>query len=175
MKTRFEELAEDLPTDNFKIPWYPGCKGCVLAADDGQNTGYEKAICSIYDTANGKPTELEHSGICDYYLSKTGFQKLERMNREDADFEKGLPIGFLGYTRGKFAFFKVATHKYFGYDFTTKKGEWFIRPYNLAYHGLKMMDNEKPSITIAEVTEVKEAAKATENDYYKTLAKFLNK
>ena len=38
-----------------------------------------------------------------------------------------------------------------------------------------MMDNEKPSITIAEVTEVKEAAKATENDYYKTLAKFLNK
>lgn len=41
MKTRFDELAEDLPTDNTKIPWYPGCEGCFFAADDGQNTGYK--------------------------------------------------------------------------------------------------------------------------------------
>ena len=70
MKTRFDELAEDIPTNNFKIPWYPGCKGCMFAADDGQGTGYKKGICGIYDTLDGKPHELAHGGTCEYYTEE---------------------------------------------------------------------------------------------------------
>ena len=172
MKTRFDELAEDLPTDNTKIPWYPGCEGCFFAADDGQNTGYKKSICSIYSSLDGKPHELAHSGTCEYYLSNEGYKKLDSL---DAALEKGLPIGIVGYSHNEFALLKIASHKYFGYNFKTQQGEWFITPYNLAYHGLRHMRDNNITLSVAEINEIENAAKAVENDYYKTLVKFLNK
>lgn len=67
MKTRFDELAEDLPSDNSKIPWYPGCKGCMFAEDDGRGTGFEKGMCMMFPNPEGKPHRLAHEGKCEYY------------------------------------------------------------------------------------------------------------
>lgn len=67
MKSRFDELAEDIPTDNSKMPWYPNCKGCVFAEDDGIGTGYKKGNCMIYELPGGKPYKLARGGTCEYY------------------------------------------------------------------------------------------------------------
>lgn len=60
---RWEELMYDLPTDNRKIDWYPKCKGCIFAEDDGAGTGYRNGSCEIYPHPDRKPPGLDDGRI----------------------------------------------------------------------------------------------------------------
>lgn len=70
MYDRWTEIMNDTPTDNSKIDWYPGCKGCIFA-DDTSDIGYRKAICEIYGLPNCKPWGLSDGREkCEYYESE---------------------------------------------------------------------------------------------------------
>ena len=62
---RSEELADDIPTDNRKIPWFPGCKGCAFALET--EDGWKKTHCMVYPKPEYKPTQYEHKGRCPHY------------------------------------------------------------------------------------------------------------
>lgn len=65
---RWEELMNEVPTDNSKIDWYPGCKGCMFVEDDGTGTAYRKAVCIMFGDPHGKPGGLSDGSVkCPYY------------------------------------------------------------------------------------------------------------
>lgn len=68
---RWEELMNEIPTDNSKIDWYPVCKGCIFVEDDGTGTAHRKAACIMYDWPYGKPPGLADGSVaCPYYESE---------------------------------------------------------------------------------------------------------
>lgn len=73
MYDRWNELMNELPTDNSKIDWYPGCKGCIFVEEDGTGTAYRKSRCIIYDLPYCKPAALSNgSAKCPHFKSKLG-------------------------------------------------------------------------------------------------------
>lgn len=65
---RWEDLMNDLPTDNSQIDWYPGCKGCIFVEDDGTGTAHRKATCIMYGLPYCKPGGLSDGSVkCPYY------------------------------------------------------------------------------------------------------------
>lgn len=63
---RWEEMMYDLPTDNSKIDWYPGCRGCLFAEDDGIGQGHRKIVCTMYPEM--KPPGLDDGSVtCPYF------------------------------------------------------------------------------------------------------------
>lgn len=63
---RWEEIMNDIPTDNSKIDWFSGCKDCIFADDDGIGQGYKNYTCSMY--ADGKPVGFDDgTARCPYF------------------------------------------------------------------------------------------------------------
>lgn len=64
-KPREEEIRDDIPTDNSKIEWYPGCKGCAFALEGAD--GYRNGSCRVYPFPESKPHIYAHQGRCPDY------------------------------------------------------------------------------------------------------------
>lgn len=102
-------------------------------------------------------------------------EKIAKLNQMDAEIEKGLPVGVIGLSHDVHVLAKIAPHKYFMYDLQTKKGEWMITPYNLAYHAYNHLKQNNITLTQAQIDEVMNAAKAAESEYEKAIKDFLDR
>lgn len=102
-------------------------------------------------------------------------EKIAKLNQMDAEIEKGLPIGVIGVSHDVNVLVKIAPHKYFMYDLQTKKSEWKITPYNLAYHAYNHLKKNNITLTQAQTDEVMNAAKAAESEYEKAIKEFFER
>lgn len=70
-KTLEERLADDILTDNTKIPKYEQCKDCIFRKSEINGNlydDYRKSCCMIFSYPKMKPIQFyDGSAKCEYY------------------------------------------------------------------------------------------------------------